>query len=481
VDQEAPPVRTRRLWILAAVAAALAAAVGGVLLLANRPRRVPSGGEAARIELTTRAEADLARVSLADRREGPLVLEKKGEAWLAASAPGVALDPARARDFVYWFWSLSADRTVEENPADPGAYGLAPARARGEAFFADGSSLAYLLGDPTPAGDGYYMQVKGDPRVYKVGTAVGESMHVTLKDLRDRSISPAIVADEIVSARIRRPDGRVIEIVQKSPEEARDMQLGFGGYFLVRPWKIPRGLNAERQQAFLQGLLSLSIDDFVDDSPASLSPYGLASPWAEFSVKDKAGSTLAVQIGAARPDGMRCFRLAGRPAVYAVQEAKLAFLVQPVFDLAEKFVFIPSIDDVDALEITAGGRTRVYALSRQTKPAAEGEEPEVVASFTLDGKPLEDGQARKLYQRVIGLLVEGEAPRTTQGSRAEVRTRFRLNKGAAREVTVQYVDFDRDFYAVFVAGACDFLISKTQVGGMLSALEQAAEGKELAD
>lgn len=473
-------MRTRRLWILAAVAAALAAAVGGVLLLANRPRRAPEGGAAVRIELTTRAEADLARVSLAGRKEGPLVLEKKGEAWLAASAPGVALDPARSRDLVYWFWSLSAERVVEENPGDPGAYGLAPPRARGEASFADGSSLAYLLGDPTPAGDGYYLQLKGDPRVYKVATIVGESMHGTLEDLRDRTISPAIVADEIVAARIRRPDGRVIEIVQKSPEEARDMQLGFGGYFLVRPWKIPRGLNAERQQAFLQGLVSLSIDDFVVDSPASLSPYGLASPWAEFSVKDKAGSTLAVQFGAARPDGMRYFRLAGRPAVYALSQAKLAFLVQPVFDLAEKFVFIPSIDDVDALEITAGGRTRVYALSRQTGPAAEGEEPEVVTSFTLDGKPLEDGQARKLYQRVIGLLVEGEAPRAPGGSPVVV-TRFRMNKGAAGEVTVRYVDFDRDFYAVFVAGACDFLISKGQVGGMLAALAQVVEGKELAD
>jgi hypothetical protein len=177
---------------------------------------------------------------------------------------------------------------------------------------------------------------------------------------------------------------------------------------------------------------------------------------------------------------MRYFRVAGRPAVYAVQEASLGFLSQPVLDLAEKFVFIPTIDDVDSLEITAGGRTRVYALSRQAKPAAGGEEPEVVTTFTLDGRPLEDSQARKLYQRVIGLLVEGEAPRLPAGSPAVV-TRFRLNKGAAAEVAVRYVEYDRDFYAVFVAGACDFLVSKAQVAGMLSALDLAAEGKEIAD
>lgn len=471
---------SRRWWTLAAIVLVLAAAVGGTLYL-KRPKPAPADADGIRIELTTREEAALVKVLLADRAEGTLALEKKGDAWTAPAARASVLDAASTRNLVYYFWSLSADGVVEENPADLAPFGLAPARVRAEGTFSDGTVVTYLLGDRTPAGDGYYLQLKGDSRVYKVWTIMGDQLHWTLADLRDRTISPPVAPEEIVFVRVRRPDGRVVEIVEKSTAEAKDLQLGFGRYFLVRPYRLPRGLHSEKQEAFLKEVLAVSIDDFVDDAPGDPAAYGLGKPWAEVLVRDRAGNSRGLQFGAARSDGKRFFRVVGRPNVYGVEEAKLAFLATPVFDIAEKFAFIPNIDDVDSMEITAGGITHTFALSREKKPAAEeGAEEEVVTSFTLDGKPLDEDPARKLYQRVIGLLVEGEVRNPPPGA-AEVRTRFVLNRGGAREVTVSYVPYDRDFYAVFVSGLCDFAISKGQLRAMLAALERVIAGETLAD
>jgi hypothetical protein len=470
----------RRWWTLTALVVVLGAVVGGILYL-RRPKPAPAGADTARIELTTREEAGLAKVVLSDRAEGTLALEKRGETWTDVSAPGIALSASATRDLAYYFWSLSANRAVEENPADLAPYGLAPARVKAEGTFSDGTVVTYLLGDRTPSNDGYYFQVKGDARVFTVWITVGDQFHWTLKDLRDKAITTEIKPDEIVSMRMRRPDGRVVEIVGKSAEEVKNLQLGFGRYFLVRPYHMPRGLNAEKQEAFLQQPLAVSIDDFVDDNPKDLAAYGLSTPWADVLLRDKAGNRLGYQVGARRSDGKRFFRLSGKPSVYAVEESKLSFLTTSPFDLVERFAFIPNIDDVDRLEITAGGVTHTLTLSRTTKPpAGDGADPEVVTSFAADGRPVEDGSFRKFYQSVIGLLVEGEVGNPPAGP-AEVRTRYLLNKGPARDVTVSYVPYDRDFYAVFIAGRCDFAISRGQISAMLAILQRLLAGETIED
>lgn len=475
----------RRWWTLAALVIVLGAVVGGISFL-RRPQPAPAGANITRVELTTREEAALVKVVLTERAEGTLVLEKKGETWTAVSAPRIALSAAAARDLAYHFWSLTAERTVEENPVDLAPFGLSPARVRAEGTYSDGTIVAYLLGDRTPTSDGYYLQVKGDARLYTVWTIVGDHFHWTLKDLRDRAIAPEIRPDEIVSMRMRRPDGRVVEIVEKSAEEVKNLQLGFGRYFLVRPYHMPRGLNAEKQDAFLKEPLAVSIDDFVDDNPKDPGAYGLSTPWADVLVRDKAGNSLGYQVGARRSDGMRFFRLTGKPSVYAVEESKLSFLTSSPFDIVERFAFIPNIDDVDGLEIAAGGVTHTLTLSRTTKlPDSEGAEPEVVTSFTADGQRVEDGSFRKFYQRVIGLLVEGEVgkppagPNGSPSGSAEVRTRYLLNRGSVRDVTISYVPYDRDFYAVFIGGRCDFAISRGQLDAMLATLRRLLAGETI--
>ncbi len=88
--------------------------------------------------------------------------------------------------------------------------------------------------------------------------------------------------------------------------------------------------------------------------------------------------------------------------------------------------------------------------------------------------------APQSVKEAIGLLVEGEV-RSPPSGKPEVRTRYLLNKGAVRDVTVSYVPYDRDFYAVFVDGQCDFAISKGQVSAMGNALARLLAGEKLAD
>ena len=477
----------KRWWTLAVALLVVAAAIGATMYLRRPKKPSPSIGEDKPI-LTALDRESLVKVVLTDRVEGTLALEKKApegnapaaRGWRASASPAAMLDGSKIDDLASDFSDLVAERTVDENPTDLEQYGLAPARARAEGSFSDGTATVFFLGDLAPTGSSYYLQVKGDPTVYTVWRNVGEHFHWTLKDLRDRTIAPAINPGEITYLRIARADGTVVEISEKSADETKSLQFGFGRYVMTRPYRHPRGVDAEKQEALLQGPLGIAIADFVDDDP-DLAAYGLAKPWGEVLVRDKA-NTLSIQFGAKRKDGMSYFRIGGKPNVYAVDAEKLSFMSTPAFDLVDKFAFIPNIDDVDRLEITAGGATHVLSLARAKQAAQEGggDAEEAVTAYQADGKSVEEDSFKKFYQKVIGLLVEGEVHSPPSG-KPEVRTRYLLNKGTVRDVTVSYVPYDRDFYAVFVADACDFAISKTQLNAMRDALARLLAGEKLTD
>jgi hypothetical protein len=469
----------KRWWTLAAVLLAVAAAIGVTMYL-KRPKNAPPSTA---LDMPTLAALDretLVKVVLSDRVEGALALEKKAEGWRASSSPAALLDGSRMDELASTFADLVAERTIDENPTDLGQYGLAPARARAEGSFSDGSVKTFLLGDLAPTGASYYLRVEGDPKVYTVWKSVAERFHWTLKDLRDRTIGPAINPDEVAYLRIARADGSVVEISEKSADKKGSTQFGFSRYVMTRPYRHPRGVDIEKQTAFLNGALGIAIGDFVDDEPDPAA-YGLAKPWGEVLLRDTA-NTLRFQFGAKRKDGMFYFRIGGRPSVYAVEPEKLSFMSTPAFDLVDKFAFIPNIDDVDRLEITAGGATNVLTLARTEKPTQKeaGAADETATEYRVDGKIVEEGSFKEFYQKVIGLLVEGEV-RSPPSGKPEVRTRYLLNKGAVRDVTVSYVPYDRDFYAVYVGDACDFAISKTQLNAMRAALARLLASETLAD
>ncbi len=486
----------KRWWTLAALLLVIAAAIGVTMYL-KRPKKAPPSVDEARPTLAALDREALAKVVLSDRAEGILVLEKKApegnapaaregnapaaRSWRASDSPAVLLDGSKIDELASSFSNLTAERTVDDTPTDLGQYGLAPARARVEGSVSDGTGKTFLLGDLTPTGNSYYLRVEGDPKVYTVWRSVGERFHWTLKDLRDRTIAPAINPEEITYLRVARAGGSVVEISEKSAVQTTSLQFGFSRYVMTRPYRYPRGVDAEKQDAFLRGPLGVTIADFVDDAPKDLVAYGLAKPWGEVLVRDKANS-LSLQFGAMRKDGMTYFRIGGKPNVYAVATESLSFMSTRAFDLIDKFAFIPNIDDVDRLEITSGGATHTLTLAR-TKQAAqtqEGEAEEVVTTYQADGKSVEEAPFKKFYQEVIGLLVEGEVHSSPSG-KPLVRTRYLLNKGAERDVTVSYVPYDRDFYAVFVGDQCDFAISRGQVDAMLGALARLLAGEKPAN
>jgi hypothetical protein len=468
----------KKLWTLVAAAAALAAVVGGYFALKSRPRQAAAASPSAPV-LSRFDSARLAALAIT-RGSSLLKLEKRDGKWKAAYPVPVVLDPAKVEDLVSTFCDLSADRVIEESPADLASFGLKPPRAVAEARLDDGTVKSFLLGDRTPTGGGSYLMVAGDPRVYAVWTTVAERLGWSMSDLRDRRLGPVFKPEEIASLIIQGRGGTVIELRQKSETERKQFQLGFGPHLMVRPYPYPVGVDSQKADALLNGAAGLEISEFVDDSPSSLARYGLDRPWGSLILRGP-GGVMDLRFGADSGADKVYVKRAGAPNVYAVGKSLIGFMGTRPFDLIDRFVFIPSIDDVDRLDITAGGRTRALTITRAVKKAEKaGEEDETVSAYTVDGRTVEEDSFKKFYQALIGLSVEGETTRPASGQ-PEAAVRFTLNRGGVLQALVTYVPYDRDFDAVLVNGKGAFGVSKLQVSAMLSKLETLSRGEKVPD
>ena len=89
---------------------------------------------------------------------------------------------------------------------------------------------------------------------------------------------------------------------------------------------------------------------------------------------------------------------------------------------------------------------------------------------------VEDKPFRKVYQSIVGVLADAEVREGTEG-KAEVKAIFYLNKGKNREMHINYVPYDDDFYAVFIDGESEFAVNKPMVQKMLTDIEALYRGE----
>ena len=469
---------SRRGWTLIIVVVVLGAIIGAYFWI-SRPKPAPVQTAGGKVELSKGDKEKISRIVLTDRPEGTLTLQKKNGAWVTDPPVPGTLDASNLDDLLYSFSALQAERTIDENPTDLARYGLNPPRATAIGTWEDGTVHTLVLGNKTDSGSTYYLQVKGDPKVYTVWMNNGEHFHWTVNNLRSRTITPAINYDEITYVKLLLHDRSVLEVKQKTTDEAKSYQLGFGQYIVTQPFRTQRGLDTEQQDKVIKGTQSISIADFAADNPKDLSPYGLARPSGEAVVRDKA-NTIDFIFGAQKGQ-QTYFMIKGQPTVYLTDTASVSLLDMKAFQLIDKFTFIPNIDDVDRMDITAAGKTHILTITRTSKKAEKAGDPDVVAaSYTADNKTIEEDNFKKFYQHVIGLQVEGEVSRSVTGP-AEVSVTFTLNKGAGRIVRVDYLTYDRDYDAIFLNGVSEFALTKGQLTRMLDKMDLLLKGEKVTD
>jgi len=462
---------------IVALVIVLALLIGAYMYISNRPAKQVEDDNKT-IEISRVNKDDIVKMVLESRDGTALTFEKKDDEWVVDYPHPVVLNQTTVDDIAYSFARLYAERIIDEDPEDLSAYGLDKPVVTARAFLKDGTVKVLYLGNRTPAGNTYYLMAEGDPKVYSVWMNHGERFSYELSDVRSRRLVE-IKAEELTYLKIARRDNPTIEIKINDEQSEDEAQFGLGLWKMTQPYNEPMGVSGDRFQTVLNAISSLSgnvIKDFIEDDPQDISKYGLDDPLAELIVKDKE-NTLHLYFGRDTNDGKGVyFKTADVNSVYTMEKSKTDILDTKPFDIVEKFAYIVNIDNVDKIIVEGRGKTHVLTLTRQTKKAEkEGEEDEVITTYMVDGKEVEEKPFKKYYQSLIGILVDAQNDRELEEN-PEVKTTFFLNKGSRREVHINYVPYDNDFYAVFRSGKAEFVVSKRQINNMLNDLEALIRG-----
>ncbi|MGA2097046.1 MAG: DUF4340 domain-containing protein [Candidatus Acidiferrum sp.] len=175
------------------VAAIILAALSGVLYWSNH--RKPADTEVkvsadAPPKILSLNTADITKLDIRKKSVDEVSLARNDAGKWQMVAPNKAwhADQNEISAMLSTFSSLTSERLIEDKTTSLEPYGLANPSVEVDLTGKDNKTHKLLIGDATPTGDGVYVAVAGDPRVFTLSNYTKTNLDKSAKDLRDKRL-----------------------------------------------------------------------------------------------------------------------------------------------------------------------------------------------------------------------------------------------------------------------------------------------------
>jgi hypothetical protein len=291
-------------------------------------------------------EADVSKFDLKKNGAEQVGLERNSAGvWHIVSPTSLAADQSAVSSLLGTFSALNSQRVVEEKAGNLAPYGLDAPKLEVSLTEKEHKTEKLLLGDDTPAGNGTYAKLDGDPRVFTIPSYNETSIDKGANDLRDKRLL-TVDADKISQ----------VELISKKQE------MTFGRN--KDEWQIvkPKPLRADTSEVddLVRELADAKMElDKPDDQKKTASIFASAAPVATAKVTAESG-TQELQVRKNKDDYYAKSSVV--EGVYKVPPSLGQQLAKNFEDLRNKKLFDFGSDDPDKVELRDGSKT--YFLTR---------------------------------------------------------------------------------------------------------------------
>jgi hypothetical protein len=330
------------------VAAVILAGLSGTLYWSNHHK--PSD--------TTEASADVAPKILAVKEAeiSKFDLKKDGGEqvggarnsagqWRITSPMPLPADQSAVSSLLGTFSSLNSERLVEEKASNLVPYGLDVPKLEVDLSEKDNKTQKLLLGDETPAGNGIYAKLDGDPRVFTIPKYDKTSIDKSANDLRDKRLL-TVDSDKISQ----------VDLLAKKQEIAFGRNKDEWQIVKPRPLRADGTVVDELVRALTDAKMELGA---LDDPKKNASLFSTAAPVATAKVTAESG-TQELQVRKNKDDYYAKSSVV--EGVYKVPSTLGQALDKTLDDFRNKKLFDLGSDDPNKIEIRDGSKT--YFLTR---------------------------------------------------------------------------------------------------------------------
>lgn len=193
------------------VAAVLLVLLGGGIYWSNLEEEKKAGAPAkdAPPKILEIPEDQFTKVDIKRRDGTGATLERQASGWRLTAPKALPVDARAVQNLVSALALVSAERVVDEKPANLMQYGFSSPAVEVTISRKDGKSHRLLIGEDSPLGSAVYAKVEADPRLFTVATATKAAVDKVWQDLRDRRLLT------FYEAKLSRIDLNGIEFVKK--------------------------------------------------------------------------------------------------------------------------------------------------------------------------------------------------------------------------------------------------------------------------
>jgi hypothetical protein len=261
------------------IAACVLLILGAVLYWSNRH---PTNSESSKISADTSPpilkldQAAITKLELKKKGAEPLSLTKATSGdWQITEPKPLRADQSAVSGVLSTLSSLNSQRIVDDKASDLRTFGLESPALEVDVTEKDNKSQKLLLGDETPASNGIYAMLAGEPRVFTMASWEKSSLDKGLNDLRDKRLLP-ISPDKISRVELVR-NGQDIEFGRNKDE-----------------WQIlePKPLRADSTQVgdLVRQLTDAKMDLSSSDAKDARRAFAEAKPLATAKVTDESST-----------------------------------------------------------------------------------------------------------------------------------------------------------------------------------------------
>lgn len=501
----------KKLWLSVILLAVLLAAAAGVYYLSGviKPDEQLVEETAApdtTVKVVSREQAQVDRITVANRDQEPYTListrertEEELSALLTENTPEGAepvsadsvgsgilqgnsaypMNDTTVSSILSYCANMTASSLVESGVEDLAKYGLADPAIRVTMAYRDGTTDTWLFGDKVPTSSGYYMAREGDNTVYHIYSRPVDLFSNSRLELHTVSFSvPFTDTTEIQDFSITPAQGDAVEIRYLQEGE---QTVSISSLVMVQPFRYD--VNSDRVTEIMEGILGMSVESYAGER-SELPECGLDEPRYTVYATDGADKTFSYRVGAFCGTDKVYVQIDDTEAVYLADASALAFLdnVKPGY-VVDQFSNLVYIMRVDSIDITAGDDEYTMAIEREPVLDADGKETyssngqlQTTDTYFFDGQEITEDDFKGLYQAIIGMQVSKLHEDYYYEGDVALSVHYTLNTELG-EFTVDYMEYDSDYYAVRRNGVSMFLIKRNKVDSMLETLKNFAENR----
>lgn len=438
-------------------------------------------------------------------------LKDDGETWQYDDNTGFPLNQSSLTGMSSQLQSLTASRTIAENPDKLADYGLDEPSGRVTAKDSDGTEFTIYFGDTNDSADVTYVYTSDGKNIYTIDSGVADYFSHPLLDM--------IVEDELPV-----PDSSAVykDITINRGSSTLAFRYTEGGdlpldYLNRCSWFADiDGDQFAMDDSAVSGLtsalsgLSTSGCAAYDISQDEMSVYGLDQPstvitvnytqteTAEDDSEEKSEEessaeeteeevqtievpyTLTLKIGKAVED-YYYVTWNDLSQVYLMSSDTLDnFLNCDKSTLIYKEPFNFSVDDINEMKIQYQDLSFGYKIKRTTEEVEstdeDGEtasETQEVTRYTLNGQEIDSGDFTDVLNTLQNMTAEKLYPAgegNTPADDGAITITMKLNQAERSEVELILVPYDNNYYALYIDQEPVFLMNKTDVSAFIKAL-----------